>query len=257
MGSTVSLRSRNTVSGDAQSEYDAATSETINRYTAVVLDEDFVGPSHAAGAGIPTAATVGYPWIQKTVKTGGTPTVAAVANAAGGVIRCALDATSEKQEATLYAADVLNWDMTKSTIIEFRVSNHVVPSAAAVEMVYGLHSAWIDGPDNASFYADFQQLASGVVNMRTKDGVNTIAAAAVPAVTMAVDTYHIFRIDATDPTNVRFFIDGTEVSTKGQFTFAATGANAILQPYFTVYKASGTGVGTLDIDMVQAGMNRS
>jgi hypothetical protein len=265
MGSTLSLRSRNTVTGDAQSEYDAATSETVTRYTTIVLDEDFVGPSHAAAGGIPTAATVGYPWIQKTVKTGGSPSVAAISNASGGVIRCSIDATSEKQEATLYAADVLNWDMTKSAVIEFRLSNHVLPSAAAVEMAFGLHSAWIDGPDNASFYADFQQLANGTVNFRTKDGVQTLANAVTSWVAangttytgMVVDQFHIFRIDATDPTNVRFFIDGAEVSSKGQMSFAATGANAILQPYFTVYKASGTGVGTFDLDMVQCGMNRS
>lgn len=265
MGSQITLLSRNNSTGNAQSEYDAATSETVNRYTTVVLDEDFIGPSHAAAGGIPTSATVGYPWIQKTVKTGGSPTVAAISNASGGVIRCALDATSEKQEATLYAADVLNWDMTKSAIIEFRLSNHVLPSAAAVEMAFGLHSAWIDGPDNASFYADFQQLASGVVNFRTKDGVNTlsnavtswVASTGVTYTGMVVDTFHIFRIDATDPTNVRFFIDGAEVSTKGQMSFAATGANAILQPYFSVYKASGVGVGTIDLDMVQVGMNRS
>jgi hypothetical protein len=255
MGSILSLRSRNAATGDAQSEFDAATNETITRYTAVIIDEDFVGPSHAAAGGIPTAATVGYPWIQKTVKTGGTPTVAALANAGGGIVRCALDATSEKQEATLYAADVLNWDMTKSAILEARISNHVVPSAAAVEMVFGLHSAWIDGPDNASFYADFQQLASGAVNMRTKDGVQTLSKST--GVVMTVDAFHIFRIDAMDPTNVRFFIDGAEVSTSGQLSFAATGANAVLQPYFTVYKASGVGVGTFDLDMVQVGMNRS
>lgn len=255
MGSTISLRSRNTQTGDAQSEFDAATFETVQRFTTIILDEDFVGPSHAAAGGIPTSATVGYPWIQKTIKTGGSPSVAAIANAAGGVVRLSIDATSEKQEATLYAADVLNWDMTKSTTWEARISNHVLPSAAAVEMVFGLQSAWIDGPDNASFYAEFQQLASGAVNMRTKDGVQTLSFAS--GVSMVVDTFHIFRIDATDPTNVRFFIDGAEVSTKGQLSFAATGANAILQPYVSVYKASGTGVGTIDIDMVQVGANRS
>lgn len=253
MGSILSLRSRNAATGDAQSEYDAATSETITRYTAVILDEDFVGPSHTAG--IPTAATVGYPWIKKTVQTGGAPSVAAIANAGGGIIRAALDATSEKQEASLYAADVLNWDMTKSAVFEARVSNHVVPSAAAVEMVFGLHSAWIDGPDNAAFYADFEQLASGALNMRTKDGVQTLSNPT--GIVMAVDTFHILRIDATDPTNVRFFVDGIEVSTPKQMSFAATGANAILQPYFSVYKASGVGVGTFDLDMVQVGMNRS
>jgi hypothetical protein len=251
MGSIIQLRSRNAVTGDPQSEYDAATQETIVRYTAVNLDEDFIGPSHTAG--IPVTATVGYPWIQKTQHTAGAPSVAAVANASGGVIRCSLDATSEKQEASLYAADVLNWDMTKSAVFECRVSNHVVPTAL-VEMVFGLRSAWIDGPDNASFYADFQQLASGVVNIRSKDGVNTLSNPST--VVMAVDTSHNFRIDATDPTNVRYFIDGVEISNHNM-SFAAVGANAILQPYLSVYKASGVGVGTLDIDMIQAGMNRS
>lgn len=252
MSSIIQLRSRNAVTGDAQSEYDSATNETINRYTAATIDEDFTGPGFST---IPTTATAGCAWIKKTVQTGGTPTVAPVSNAGGGIIRLALDATSEKQEASLYAADVLNWDMTKSAIFEARISNHVVPSAAAVEIVFGLHSVWIDGPDNAGFYADFQQLASGVVNYRTKDGVQTLSNGS--SITMVVDTFHIFRIDATDVTNVRFFIDGTEVSMPKQMSFAATGASAILQPYVSVYKASGTGVGTIDLDMIQVGMNRS
>jgi hypothetical protein len=253
MGSTLSLRSRNTAIGDAQSKFDAATSETIVRFAAAMLDEDFTGPGHVfPAAGSPS---VGYPWVKKTVLSAGTPTVAVLANSGGGIARLALDATSEKQEATLYANDSLNWDMTKSAIFEARVANHVLPSAAAVEIVFGLQSVWIDGPDNASFYAEFQQLASGAVNMRTKDGVNTISKAS--GVTLLADAFHIFRIDATDPTNVRFFIDGAEVSTSGQLSFAATGASAILQPYFSVYKASGVGVGSLDIDMVQVGMNRS
>jgi hypothetical protein len=253
MSQVIQLRSRIDAIGNVQSEYDAATAETIVRNAAVILDEDFVGPSHTAG--IPTAATVGYAWIKKLVQTSGVPALAAIANASGGVVRASLDATSEKQEASLYAADVLNWDMTKCATFEARVSNHVVPSAAAVEMVFGLHSAWIDGPDNATYYADFQQLANGNLNMRTKDGVNTLSFAT--GIVMAVDTFHILRIDATDPTNVRFFVDGAEVSTPHQLSFAATGANAILQPYLSVYKASGVGVGTFDVDMVQLGMNRA
>jgi hypothetical protein len=253
MGSIVSLRSRNAASGDAQSEYDASTSETITRYTTVVLDEDFNGPGHTT---IPTQGSPasGYAWVQRIVGTG-PPTCSIVSNYPGGLIRLALTSTSEAEEADLYANDMLNWDMTKSAIFECRVSNHVLPSAAAVEFVFGLQSAWVSGPDNASFYAQFQQSGSGAVNMRTKDGVQTLSYST--GVVMVVDTFHIFRIDATDPTNVRFFIDGAEVSTKGQLSFAATGASAILQPYFSVYKASGTGVGTMDIDMVQCGMNRS
>jgi hypothetical protein len=42
-----------------------------------------------------------------------------------------------------------------------------------------------------------------------------------------------------------------------KMTFVATGAAAILQPYFDVYKLSGTDVATMQIDSVQLGANRS
>ena len=198
------------------------------------------------------SASVGYPWVKKIVGSA-PPTVAVVANAAGGVMACALTATSEKQDAAIYSDDALNFDMTKSAWIEFRVANNVLPTGNG-QIVFGLQSAWIDGPDNASFYAQFSQSASGLVNIRTKDGVNTRSVSS--GVTMVAGAYRVFRIDCTDPTNVRFFIDGQEVSSS-QMTFAATGASAILQPYASVYKASGTGVGTLYIDRIAVGMKRS
>jgi hypothetical protein len=248
------LRSLKDSLGNMLSEFDLVSQETIARYSAVVVDDDFTGAGHAS---IPVQGSpaAGYPWVYRVVKTSGSPTVAPIANYSGGAMRLALDATSEKQEATLYANDVLNLDMTKCAIFECRVSNHVLPTGN-VEIVFGLQSAWIDGPDNASYYAQFQEAiaGAGLVNFRTKDGVNTLANAS-PA-TMVVDTFHIFRIDASNPANVRFFIDGVEVSSNGQMSFAATGANAVLQPYISVYKASGTGVGTVDVDMVQAAMNR-
>jgi hypothetical protein len=258
MGSLILLRSRNAATGDRQAEYDLATQETIVRVSAAIFDEDFIGPSHAAG--IPTVATVGYPWIKKTVQTTGTPTVAAIANAAGGIVAAALDATGEKQEASLYAADVLNWDATKSAVFETRLAMAVLPSAVAVEAVFGLHSAWIDGPDNATAYVDFQLLGSGAVNARIKDGVSSPQSVAT-GITLVAGVFHNFRFDLSDPTNVGFYIDGAKVSPVAPavpMTFAATGATAILQPYFSVYKTSpSTGVATMQVDSCQLGMNRS
>ena len=250
MSQQVQLRTRNAITGDAQSSFDAATFETIARFSAAGLDEDFVGAGYSS---IPTSATAGFPWIKKTVQTGGTPTVAKVANVGGGIVACALDATSEKQEASLYAADVLDWDMTKYANYETRAAASVLPTST-VEQILGLHSAWIDGPDNASFYVRFNNTAAGV-QMQTKDGVQTLTASS--GVVLTAGVFHIFRIDVSDPTNVRFFIDGVEVSTPKQFSFAATGANALLQPYASCYKASGVGVGSLHLDTVQVSMNRA
>jgi hypothetical protein len=250
MTAIVSPRGRLSSLGLLQSIADAATAETLHDLSPLSLSEDFTGPGHAVpAAGSPS---VGYAWVKKIVGAA-PPTVAVVANAAGGVMACTLTADSQKQDAAIYTDDKLNFDMTKSAWIEFRIANQVLPTGNA-QIVFGLQSAWIDGPDNASFYAQFSQSASGLVNLRTKDGVNTTSVSS--GVTMVAGAYRIFRIDCTDPTNVRFFIDGAEVS-GSQLSFAATGADAILQPYASVYKASGTGVGTLYIDRIAVGMKRS
>lgn len=249
---TTIVKSRNDTDGHSRSFYDRNTDETVVRFQPVQVDEDFIGAGHSS---IPTfgSPATGYPWVQKTVKTSGTPTVAIVANSAGGIVSLALDATSEAQEATLYANDQRNWDVTKNLSLDIRGGFSVVPGAL-VEAVFGLQSAWASTPDTAAQYVRFQASASGAINMQTKDGTNTLSAAT--PITMAAAAFSVFRIDASDVTNVRFFIDGIEYSTKGQFSFAATGSSAILQPYASVYKASGTGLGTLQIDMIQVSADR-
>lgn len=245
--------------GNAQREFDAATQETITRMAAVMLDEDFIGPGHST---IPLngAPATGYAWVQRTVKTAGAPTVAIVPNAGGGLVALVLAATSEAEEADLYQNDMLNWDMTKYASFETRLSMAVLPASSA-ECVWGLRSAWVSGPDNFAQYLDFQILGSGAVNVRIKDGVNSPQSYATGA-TLSAGVFHNFRIDISDPTNVMFFIDGVRVSpTPGQsgypMSFAATGAAAILQPYFSCYKATGTDVPAMQVDSVQLSMNRA
>ena len=231
---------------------DNNTQETLVRLQPIQIDEDFLGAGHAS---IPVfgSPAAGYPWVQKVVKTGGSPSVAIVANGAGGIVALALDSTSEKQETTLYVNDQLNWDMTKSAVFEARVAFSTLPGAS-VEMVFGLQSAWINGPDNASYYARFQALASGAVNCQTKDGITTTSKAS--GVTLTAGAFHIFRIDATTPSNIVFTIDGVQVNANNALSFLATGASAVLQVYCSVYKASGAGTGAMQVDMIQVAANR-
>jgi hypothetical protein len=252
MGSNIRLAAAMDKSGNATREYDATTQETIARYTAALLDEDFLGAGHPTV--FPTVATVGYPWVSK-VTTG---TVGLIANSSGGIVACALTSATGAQEALLYSGDQLNWDGTKSATFETRLAMSVLPTGIA-EAVFGLHSAWnAAGPDATAVYVDFQMLGSGLVNVRIKDGVTGVQTQST-GVTLAAGAFHNFRFDLVDPTNVIFAIDGVRVggnlSTK--LTFAATGAAAVLQPYFDVFKASGTDVATMQIDSVQLGSNRS
>lgn len=248
------MTTRSKFRGQVQQFYDDAQNyETVNRQAPLQYRDDFLG---AGSAVIPAAgsAASGVDWVKKIVDTGGTPTVASLANAGGGVTRCALDATSEKQEATLYWGDAKALDVTKGFVWEARVNLHVLPSAAGVQAVMGVSGVWIDGPDNAAEYLEFGATANGAINMRSQDG--TTQASVASGVTVVADAFHVYRIDAVDLTDIRYFIDGVQVSATSAIGFAATGASAILQPYFSVYKPSGTGVATMDIDYVKAWMNR-
>ena len=105
-----------------------------------------------------------------------------------------------------------------------------------------------------SMIAGFQDVTSGAVYIQAFDGVTTTSFAT--GVTVGTIDWHIYRIDANNLTDVKFFIDGVQVNTTGLVNFAATGTLAVLQPYLACYKPGGTGVATLTIDYVRACMNR-
>lgn len=210
--------------------------------------DDFVG---AGAVTMPTqgAPTAGYPWVKRIVGTG--PTAAGVANASCGIVGLALSSGNEKQEASLYQNDQLNFDLTKNLSFECGIMLNVLPSAAGVQFVAGLSSAWIDGPDNATEYVEFGSTANGAINIRCQDGITQTSVSS--GVTFVAAGFHILRIDFSLLPQVNFYIDGAGV---GSANFAGTGAATILQPYFSVYKPSGVGVATLDVDFCRVTTGR-
>lgn len=245
------MGTRSRYNAGVQTFYDSATFENMFAMAPIFYDDDFMAAGKQA---FPTTGTQGIDWVKKLVQTGGTPTVAGVASAAGGQVQLAIDATSEKQEATLYWVDNKHLDVTKGLVLEARAKLNVLPSAAGVQAVLGVASSWIDGPDNNTFYLELGATANGAILCRSQDGVNQKSVAS--GITVLATDFHIYRIDATDPTDVKFFIDGVQVSATSAIAYAATGANAILQPYFSVYKPSGVGVASMTIDYFRAWMNR-
>ncbi len=228
--------------------FDQSTFEVIGINSPLQFDDDFIGGGHTAGIPAAGSPVAGYPWVKKIVGAA-PPTVALVSNAAGGQIAAALTATSEKQDAALYWNDNLSLDATKGLVWGARVALTVLPSAAGVQCVWGMQSAWIDGPLNASFYLRFGATANGTILMTSQDGVNQKSIST--GLTVGTE-FHNYLIDASDPTDVKFSIDGVLYSTPGQLAFAATGANAILQAYMSAYKPSGTGVATITADAIGA-----
>jgi hypothetical protein len=232
--------------------------ETVASMAPLQFNEDFIGAGHSAGIPAAGSPVAGYPWVKKIVGAA-PPTVALVSNAGGGQIALALAATSEKEDAVLYWNDNLAIDVTKVASFEARAALSVAPSAASVQMVMGLAAAWIDGPDNNTHYLEFGCTANANLLCRSQDGTtqNSIAAAQIGGSAIALDTnFHIFRISAENPADIAFYLDGNRVNAVGSIAYAATGANAILQPYFAVYKPSGTGLATLTVDKLDIFSNR-
>jgi hypothetical protein len=229
--------------------YDQSTQERTLIMSPLYFDDDFIGAGHTAGIPAAGSPTAGYPWVKKIVGAA-PPTVALVSNAGGGQIACTLAGPSEKEDAALYWNDSLSLDVTKGLVWQARAQLSVLPSAAGVEAVWGVGSAWIDGPDNRSYYICFGATANGTILMKSQDQVTQNAIST--GLTVAATDWHNYRIDCTSPTDIKFFIDGVRYGTTGQIAFAATGANAILQAYNSAYKPSGTGVATLTLDAVSA-----
>jgi hypothetical protein len=240
--------------GNQMMRFDQSTYEVVGIDAPLQFDDDFIGGGHTAGVPAAGSPVAGYPWVKKIVGAA-PPTVALVSNAAGGQIACALAATSEKEDAALYWNDNLSLDVgtqaaPKGLIYACRAALTVLPSAAGVQAVWGLQSAWIDGPYNAAEYIRFGATANGTILMTSYDGTTTNSIST--GVTVVAGAFHNYRIDMSNPASIGFFIDGVQYNTPNQIGFNAAEPNTILQPYHSVYKASGTGVATLTLDAVNA-----
>ena len=235
-----------------QSFFDDSTFETVHKMSPLVFRDDFLG---AGALVVPAAGSAesGVDWVKKIVGAA-PPTVAGVAKAVAGQMALTLTSTSEKQDAVLYWGDNEALDVTKGLVFEAKINLAVLPSAAGVQAVFGVASDWVDGPDNNTCYLQLGATANGALLIRSFDGVTQLSASA--NVTLTTADWAIVRIDATDLTDVKMFVNGNQVTSNGQINFAATGSLAVLQPYFAMYKPSGTGVGTLKVDYVKAWMNR-
>jgi len=232
--------------------YDGASFETVNPQAGVVLYDDFVG---AGAVVVPAAGSAesGVRWVKKIVGAA-PPTVAGVADASAGIMACTLTATSEKQDAAIYCDDQRNFSLEQGCVFEARVKLSVLPTGTA-ELVMGLLGDWIDGSDNATYSAFFTADGSGELICEMDD--NATDRSTTSGVTLTNAEWAVLRIDATDIHDVKFFVNGNRVAAGTTFDYAATGANAVLQPFFQAYKASGTGVGTLQVDYVRVWQNRA
>lgn len=231
--------------------FESTTNETTGVPGAsLLLNDDFLNPSLV----VPAVASLesGVLWAKKTVGTPGG--VAGVANGTNGTVLCALAATSEKEDAALYAGDQLAFSVLQGLVFEARVQLSVIPTTLG-QATIGVTSAWADGHDAITYSAFFTARASGELFCDTDDNVTDKDVTS--GTTVILTDWVILKIDMSDPLNILFFINGARVASGTTFGWAASAANSKVQPFLGVYKASGTGVASLTVDYVRVWQKRA
>lgn len=225
--------------------YDGATFETLMNAFPKQFVEEFQG---AAGGSVFDGTMI---WNVVDV---GDATEAIVADDDKFLLH--IHATDEAEDAVLYQSDNKTFDVGEGLIFETRIDMAVSPGTGVVA-VFGMCGDHNLDKDSATEAAWFRMDASLVLKVETDDTTNNEDDVAT-GITLVAGTNNIFRIDFTDLTDVKFFVDGARVASGTTFDMSnLSAAEQKMQPYFSLDKASGTGLGDMNIDYVKCFSNRS
>lgn len=231
--------------------YDDQTHERVRPLAPLVFEEDFIGYQ----AMLSESGSAGR-WLAATVETGGSPVSDLKADGENGQFRIALDNTSEAQDAYLYMGDQRNFNVKSHLVIEIRAIVTIVPTTG-VACVLGLAGNHNADKDTITEGAWFRMQASGAILAESDDTTNNNDDVATGITATATDAFTL-RIDFTDLSDVKFYINGARVASGTTFDMSnLTDAEGLMQPYFSLDKATGTGVGTIDIDYVRIWSKRT
>jgi len=224
--------------------FESTTHERVLPIAAALFYDDFFGKDT-----IPPER-----WNYVDVSVAGNTTPILAADVANGVLRLPLDVTSEAQETGV------NWNnqrplvLNQTLVIEMGVSLQTLPTLLGIG-VWGLAGDKNAVADTVAESIWFRADGNGQVTVETDDTVNETVKVAT-GVTFTAGQKKIFRIDCTTPSAVRFFIDGVQVAAATVFNMSQV-LTLALQPYVHLAKASGAGLGVLDVDYVRVWQNRS
>ena len=236
--------------------YDEVTYETLLATFPVHFQDDFLGYKLQKYV---TNENTSAPW--HTVATNLNLAPELVADTANGVAQITVDSDDNAEHGTLYWGDNNHLDLSKGLIFETRLTFAILPTTGTeiVEAVWGLADDDNAVLDSVATNAWFKVISSAqTALLYESDDGDTDDNDNAAGITLVAGTYNIFRIDATDVTNVRFFVDGVHVGSTAMSNLTA--AEAMVQPYFTVMKAvsaNNTGTGTMYIDYCRVWQNRS
>ncbi len=224
--------------------FDPQTHERVSPFAPALFYDDFLG------TGLRTAEI--WTAIDESVSGLTTPLIAA--DAANGIARLPLDVTGEAQESGLTFGDQRPFVLNQGLVFECRLALQTLPTLVS-EAVWGLAGDKNAAADSVAESVWFKADGDGVIVVESDDTVNTDDDIAT-GTTLTAGTFAIFRIDLTTITDVLFYINGARVASGTTFDMSQVAALK-LQPYFHIAKASGAGLGVLDLDYARVWQKRS
>ena len=214
----------------------------------VIVDDDFTEDWPAAGTALP----LGSSNFLKT-ETLGLGVIDSVE--ANGVKKFVFDAVAEAATAALHMPNT-PFDIDQAPIFECRLAIFDIGDDAALDINFGLasatHATDFDEIDTfAAFHLDGNSLSAFC---QSDDGT-TDTAPVDTTIDLVDDTYATFRIDVTDKTNVKFYINGPRVLAGTTFDISAF--TGLLTPIVHVEKSSNDTTADVRVDRIrcQAGRN--
>ncbi len=224
--------------------YDDVTLERVKPMVPVLFEDDFLG------SGIRDADI----WTIIDVSSVGDSTPLIAADVGNGVLRCPLVSQSEAEESGITWGDERTLTLNRGLVFEARVALAVLPTLVS-EAVWGLAGDKNAAADSVAEAVWFKADGNGVIVVENDDTSNTNDDIAT-GTTLTAGLFAIFRIDCSTITDVKFYINGNRVAVGTTFDMSQVAALA-LQPYFHIAKASGAGLGQLDVDYVRVWQARS
>lgn len=229
--------------------YDSATKEIVTPFAMVRYHDDFLGKDFLASES-------GSPGTWETIETNLNTAIALIADEANGVLRGIIDNDSNAELATVYWGDQKGVSVKQGAVFEtrIRVSTSVT---SGTDIVWGMAGDANAVSDTITESAWFKVDGGTSVVAESDDTTNNNDDKST-SITAGTTDWRIYTIDFTTIADVGFYIDGVAVATATTFDMSnLTDAEAVMQPYISGQKASGTSVGTFDIDYVRVWSNRS
>lgn len=229
---------------------DSQTHERVLPLAPLVFYDDFLGLD---GFLIDETGSSGA-WT--TVEVALNTAIGIRADTANGVVQMTMDADVNAEDAVIDMGDQRQFNVKAGLVFECRINVAVLPTLTG-QAVFGMCGDHNLDKDAATESCWFKLDGSGAVLAESDDTTNDNDDIST-GVTAVAGTYNIYRIDFTDISDVKFFIDGVSVATAQTFDLSnLSDAEGLMQPYFSLDKGADAGLGTLDLDYVRIWSERT